>query len=343
MRHAMSEHTLHGAPTMQTAGNPRINRRIFLSAAGALANPATGIAQEASGYPSRPIRVVVGFAAGGLADITVRLVGEALSQRLGQQVVVDNHPGGAGTPAAMAAASAAPDGHTLSILSTGNAINKTLFRNLPYDPLADFVPVSCIANFDLLLLVAANSRLRSLADLLAAKRDGLAIGTISPGSTQNLAGEWLRVAIGADATIVPYRATADVLTAVQRDDVQIGFESYAAARSLLEGGQLRAIGSTGAKRSSLLPDVPTLQESGLASYAVVGWNALFAPARTPRPIVDILNRHVVEVLQTQEVKKRLLDLGIEPAPGTPEAMGELLRRDVATWASVIEKANIQRQ
>jgi len=343
MQRVMGDHTTRGVPAVQAAHNQRISRRRFLGAAGALVSPAAAVAQDASGYPSRPIRVVIGFAAGGLADITVRLIGEALSQLLGQQVVVDNRPGGAGTPAAMAAASAAPDGHTLSILSTGNAINKTLFRHLPYDPVADFVPVSCLANFDLLLLVAANSRLRSVADVLAAKREGLAIGTISPGSTQNLAGEWLRVAAGTDATIVPYRATADVLTAVQRDDVQIGFESYAAARSLLDGGQLRAIGSTGAKRSSLLPDVPTLQESGLADYAVVGWNALFAPARTPRPIVEALNRHVVDVLQTQEIKRRLLDLGIEPAPGTPEAMGELLRRDVATWANVIEKANIQRQ
>ena len=318
-------------------------RRQILAAAGAIASPSVARAQDAGGYPSRPIRIVVGFAAGGLADITVRIIGEALSQRLGQQIVIDNRPGGAGTPAAMAAASAAPDGHTLAVLSTGNAINKTLFRHLPYDPVVDFVPVSCLANFDLLLLVAASSRLRSVADVLSAKREGLAIGTISPGSTQNLAGEWLRVATGIGATIVPYRATADVLTAVQRDDVQVGFESYAAARSLLDGGQLRAIGSTGAKRSSLLPDIPTLQESGLADYAVVGWNALFAPARTPRPIVELLNRHVVDVLQTREVKMRLLDLGIEPAPGTAAAMGELLHRDVATWASVIEKANIQRQ
>jgi tripartite-type tricarboxylate transporter receptor subunit TctC len=343
MQRAVKDRALSSVGDAQATGICRIRRRCLVTGAGALAIPSSAFAQDPGGYPSKPIRVLVGFAAGGLADITVRIIGEALSRRVGQQVVIDNRPGGAGTPAAMAAASAAPDGYTLTILSTGNAVNKTLFRHLPYDPVTDFSPVSCLAIFDLLLLAAANSRFRTIADVLAAKRDGLAIGTISPGSTQNLAGEWMRVAAGMDATIVPYRSTAEVLTAVQRDDVQIGFESYAASRSLLDGGQLRAIGSTGSRRSTWLPDVPTLGESGLADYAVVGWNALFAPAHTPRPITELLNGHITEILQTQVVRSRLLELGIEPAPGTVDAMGELLRKDIAIWANVIEKANIQRQ
>lgn len=325
------------------AGPGPLPRRFLLAGAAALALPAIARAQATADYPSRPIRIVVGFAAGGLADITVRLVGEALAQRLGQQVVVDNRPGGGGTPAAMAAVSAPADGHTLAVLSTGNAINRTLLRGLPYDPVADFTPISVLVNFDLLLLVAAGSRLRSVADVLAAGRGGIAFGTISPGSTQNLAAQWLRVAAGIDATVVPYRSTPEVLTAVQRDDVQVGFESFAASRSLLEAGQLRVIGSTGARRSSLLPEVPTLRESGLADYAVVGWNALFAPARTPRPVITLLNRHLREILATPEIRSRLLGLGVEPAADTPEALGDLLRQDVATWASVIERANIQRQ
>lgn len=326
------------------AGPGSLPRRFLLTGATALALPAIARAQATADYPSRPIRIVVGFAAGGLADITLRLVGEALAQRLGQQVVVDNRPGGGGTPAAMAAVSAPADGHTLAVLSTGNAINRTLLRGLPYDPVADFTPISVLVNFDLLLLVAAGSRFRSVADVLTAGRGGgIAFGTISPGSTQNLAGQWLRVAAGIDATVVPYRSTPEVLTAVQRDDVQVGFESFAASRSLLEAGQLRAVGSTGARRSSLLPEVPTLRESGLADYAVVGWNALFAPARTPRPVITLLNRHLREILATPEIRSRLLGLGVEPAADTPEALGALLRQDVATWAGVIERANIQRQ
>lgn len=326
------------------AGPGSLPRRVLLAGATAQALPTIARAQATADYPSRPIRIVVGFAAGGLADITVRQVGEALGQRLGQQVVIDNRPGGGGTPAAMAAVSAPADGHTLAVLSTGNAINRTLLRGLPYDPVADFTPISVLVNFDLLLLVAAGSRLRNVADVLAAGRGGgIAFGTISPGSTQNLAGQWLRVAAGIDATVVPYRSTPEVLTAVQRDDVQVGFESFAASRSLLEAGQLRAVGSTGARRSSLLPEVPTLRESGLADYAVVGWNALFAPARTPRPVITLLNRHLREILATPEIRSRLLGLGVEPAADTPEALGDLLRQDVATWASVIERANIQRQ
>jgi tripartite-type tricarboxylate transporter receptor subunit TctC len=320
-------------------------RRTVLAGTLSLALPALARAQASVGYPSRPLRIVVGFGAGGLADITVRLVGEQLAERLGQQVVVDNRPGAGGALAASAAAAAAPDGHTLTVLSTGNAINRTLFRSLPYDPVADFAAITTLVTFDLLLLAGAASPFRSVADVLAAGRGGrsISIGTISAGSTQNLAGEWLRTAAGLDATIVPYRSTPEVLTAVQRGDVQLGFESYAAARGVLDGGQIRAIGSTGTARSSLLPALPTLRESGLADYAVVGWNALFVPSGTPRPVVELLNGHLVAILGMPAIKARLLGLGVEPAPATPEATEALLRQDIAVWARVIERAKIERQ
>jgi len=319
----------------------RVSRRALLG--GMVTLPLPAFAQS---YPSGSIRIIIGFGAGGLADLTVRLVGEQLSRRLGQQVVVDNRPGAGGGIAARAGADAPPDGQTLMVLSTGNAINKSLFRSLPYDPVADFAPISAMVAFDLLVLTAANSPLRSVADLLAAGRrggTGLNIATISPGSTQNLAGEWLRVAAGLDATVVPYRTTPEVLTAVQRGDAQIGFESFAAARGVIEGGQLRAIASTGEKRSTLLPDLPTLREQGLADYAVTGWNALFAPARTPRPIIERLNREIGEILAQPEMRGRVLALGVEPLANTPEAMGKLLADDIALWARVIERAGIEKQ
>jgi tripartite-type tricarboxylate transporter receptor subunit TctC len=318
-----------------------LRRRHALLAAAALP-----LAARAQSYPSGPIRIIIGFGAGGLADLTVRLVGEQLGRRLGQQVVVDNRPGAGGGIAARAAASAEPDGQTLMVLSTGNAINKSLFRSLPYDPVADFAPISAMVSFDLLMLTGVNSPLRSVRDVLAAGRrggGGLNIATISPGSTQNLAGEWLRVAAGLEATVVPYRTTPEVLTAAQRGDAQIAFESYAAARGAMEGGQVRAIASTGEKRSELLPNVPTLREEGLADYAVTGWNALFAPARTPRPVIELLNRHLGEILAQPEMRQRLLGLGVEPLANSPEAMGRLLRDDIALWARVIERAGIERQ
>lgn len=315
-------------------------RRLILGAAASLLPAAT----QAQGYPTGPVRIVVGFGAGGLADLTVRLVGEQLSRRIGQQVVVDNRPGAGGGIAARAAAMAEPDGHTLIVLSTGNAINRSLFRSLPYDPVADFTPISAMVSFDLILLTAANSRLRSVADVLEAGRRGrLVMASISPGSTQNLAAEWLRVAAGLEATVVPYRTTPDVLTAVQRGDADIAFESFAAARGVLEGGQLRAIASTGERRSALLPQLVTLRESGLPDYAVTGWNALFAPARTPPAIVALLNRHIADILAQPEISARLLGLGVEPAPNTPEAMGRLLREDIALWARIIERAGIEKQ
>jgi tripartite-type tricarboxylate transporter receptor subunit TctC len=153
----------------------------------------------------------------------------------------------------------------------------------------------------------------------------------------------LRTAAGLDATIVPYRSTPEVLTAVQRGDVQLGFESYAAAKGMLDGGQIRAIGSTGTSRSSLLPALPTLRESGLADYAMVGWNALFVPARTPPAVIELLNRHLMAVLAMPGIKTRLLELGVEPAPATPEATEALLRQDIAVWARVIEGTKIERQ
>ncbi len=327
---------------------PAHSRRSLMGIAGAVATAA--IARPggalAANYPSGPIRIIVGFGAGGLADLTVRLLGEQLARRLGQQVIVDNRPGAGGSVAARAAASAEPDGHTLMVLSTGNAINKSLFRSLPYDPVTDFAPISTLVTFDLLMLTGADSPLRNVRDVLSAGRrgrGGLAIATVSPGSTQNLAAEWLRVAADLDATVVPYRTTPEVLTAAQRGDAQLAFESFAAARSMLEGGRIRAIASTGERRSELLPEVPTLREEGLADYAVTGWNALFAPVRTPRPVVELLNRNIAEILAQPEIRARILGLGVEPTVNSPEDTGLLLRNDIAQWARVIERAGIEKQ
>ena len=326
-------------------GKRASRRGVLRGAALAAAWPMAGQAQTGA-YPNGPIRIIIGFGSGGLADVTVRLVGEKLAARLGQPVVVENRPGAGGSLAARAAATAEPNGQTLIVISTGNAINKSLFRSLPYDPVRDFTPITALVSFDLLLLTAADSPLRSVQDVLAAGRPGgrgLVIATISAGSTQNLAAEWLKSAAGLDTTIVTYRNTGEVLTAVQRGDAQIGFKSYAAARGVIDGGLLRPVASTGERRSVLLPELPTLREAGLGDYAVTGWNALFAPAGTPAPVIALLNRQIAAVLALPEMRDRLLGLGVEPAPNTPEAMGELLRQDIATWARVIDAAGIERQ
>jgi tripartite-type tricarboxylate transporter receptor subunit TctC len=322
------------------------SRRRFIAALSqgtlALAMARPGLAQ--AGYPNRPIRIIVGFGAGGLADITMRIVADKLAERLGQRVIIDNRPGGGGVAAAQAVATAPPDGYTLIVLSIGNAISVGLFKSLPFDPVKDFVPVSSVAYFDLLLLVNASSPIKTVSDLLAeAKKPGnrINIGTINPGSSQNLSAELFKSVAGIDATIVPHRSTPEVLTALLRGDVAVGVESYAALKGPIDDGQIRAIASSGPARS--LPNVPTVQESGLASYDVTGWNAIFAPAATPRDVVELLNREIVAIVAMPDVKQRILDLGTEPRASTPEEIGTRLKDDIRKWSAVIERAGIEKR
>jgi putative tricarboxylic transport membrane protein len=298
---------------------------------------------QPSSYPDRPIRIVIGFGPGGLADITMRLVGQKLTEITGQQVVIENRPSAGGVVAASAVTSARPDGYTLFVLSSGIAISRSLIKTMPFDPVADFAPISTVAYFDLLILAAAQSPLRSVGDVIAAARANpgrFNVGTINPGSTQNLSAELLKAATGVNMTVVPYRSTPEVLTALLRDDVQIMIESYAALKASIDDGRVRAIAGTGEARSPTLPDVPTLRESGV-SAEVVGWNALVAPAQTPRSIIELLNRHVTTIVAQPDFRQRLIELGTEARASTPEELGSRLSADIEKWAAVIKQAGIE--
>jgi putative tricarboxylic transport membrane protein len=300
-------------------------------------------AQAQPSYPDRPIRIVIGFGPGGLADITMRLVGQKLTELTGQQVVIENRPSAGGIVAASAVTSARPDGYTLFVLSSGIAISRSLIKTMPFDPVADFAPISTVAYFDLLILVPAQSPLRSVNDVTAAARANpgrFNVGTINPGSTQNLSAELLKAATGVNMTIVPYRSTPEVLTALLRDDVHIMIESYAALKAPIDDGRVRPIAATGETRSPVLPNVPTLRESGLGAE-VVGWNALVAPAQTPRPIVELLNRHVTTIVAQPDFRQRLIELGTEARASTPEELGARLSADIDKWAAVIKQAGIE--
>ena len=218
-------------------------------------------------YPNRPIRVVIPFGPGGFADITMRLVGQKLAERTGQQVVIENRPSAGGIVAANAVTAAQPDGYTLFVLSSGIALSKSLLKTMPFDPETAFAPISTMALFDLLLLVKADSPMRTHQGRArrprAAIRAKFNIGTINPGSTQNVTAELLRSATGIPMTIVPHRNTAEVLTSLLRGDTQIGVESYAALKSPIDAGQIRAIAASGGKRSPMQPNVPTLKEGGI--------------------------------------------------------------------------------
>jgi tripartite-type tricarboxylate transporter receptor subunit TctC len=311
----------------------------LLISVGALLGPAS--AQPS--YPDRPIRIVIGFGPGGLADITMRLLGRKLTERTGQQVTIENRPGAGGVVAVSAVSSAPPDGYTLFVLSSGIAISKSLLKVMPFDPVTAFAPVSTVAYFDLLILTRAQSPLRTMNDVLAAARASpgrFNVGTINPGSTQNLSAELLRSATGAEMTIVPYRSTPEVLTALLRDDVAIAVESYAALKAAIDDGQIRAIATTGETRSPMQPNVPTLRELGIAAE-VVGWNALVAPAHTPPDIVATLNRHIGAIVAMPDFRQRLLDLGTEARASTPAELGARLATDIDKWAAVIKQAGIE--
>ena len=299
-----------------------------------------------AGYPDRSVRIVLPFAAGGVADITARVIAEKLGNRLGQRFYVENQAGAGGIVAAKTVISSAPDGYTLALLSNGTAVSVSLFKKLPYDPLKDFAPISSLGNFDFVFATAASSQFKTLSDFIAAARakpGALNVGTINVGSTQNLSAELFKTAAGIDFTIIPYRGTPEIQVALLQGDVAIMVDSYSAMKGNLADSKLRALASSGARRSEATPDMATVRESGVTDYDVVSWNALFAPAGTPPEIIKTLNSALREILADADVRKRLLDLGIEAKVSTPEELSDRLKSDIDKWGKVIEKAGIEKQ
>jgi len=317
----------------------RILTLLAVLLAGAAALPASAQAP----YPNRPIRVVIPFGPGGFADITMRVVGQKLSERTGQQVVIENRPSAGGIVAAAAVTSAQPDGYTLFVLSSGIALSKSLLKTMPFDPQTAFASVSTMALFDLLLLVKADSPMKGVRDALDTARSDPSkfnIGTINPGSTQNVTAELLRSTTAIPFSIVPHRNTAEVLTSLLRGDTQIAVESYAALKSPIDGGQIRAISASGGTRSPMQPNVPTLREGGLDAV-VEGWNSLVAPANTPKDVIATLNGHVRAIVESDDFKNRMFALGGEPKAGTPEELDARLKSDIDMWAAVVKKAGLE--
>ncbi len=310
-----------------------------------LAMSIAGAAFAQGPFPQQPVRIVVPFGPGGLADITMRLLGERMSPLLGKQVVIENMPGAGGVTAAMAVKKAKPDGHTLLVVVNGTAIAKSLFKQLPYDAQADFAPVSLVTYFDLLVL-ADGKRYATLADLVRAAKANpgkLNFATINPGSTQNLSALLFKSVAGIDVTVVPFKTSSDAATAVIAGNADAVFESYAAMKGLVSGGRLKPLASTAAKSFGYLPKLPTVIEAGVPGYEVSGWNALAAPAGTPADVVAILNRHVNTVISQGDFKARMLDSGTLAYAGTPEELRKQLADDIAKWRTVIEKAGIPQQ
>jgi len=300
----------------------------------------------AQSYPTRSVRLLVPFAAGGVADITARVVSQEMSAAMGQQLLIENRPSAGGIVASEAVAKADADGYTLLFITNGNAVSASLFKSLPYDAVGDFAPVSTVGFFDLVLVVDSASKIGSVRELLAyskANPNKLNVGTINPGSTQNLAAELFKSMSGIDAQVVPFKATPAVITALKANDVQVAFEILAPVLAQIKGGTLKALAVTSEKRFAGLPDVPTVAESGVVGYQASSWNGIAAPAKTPRPVIERLNREVNAAVAAPEVRKRLGELGVEARAGTPEALRELLVSEIAKWKAVIERAKIEKQ
>jgi tripartite-type tricarboxylate transporter receptor subunit TctC len=324
---------------------PRILLAIVLAGL-ALSTLTASQARAQAKYPDRAVRIVLPFAAGGVADITARIVAEKLGDRFGQRFYVENQPGAGGIAAARTVISSTPDGHTLAMLTNGTAISVSLFKKLPFDTLKDFEPISSLGFFDFILATGANSEFKTLGDFIAAakaKPGALNVGTINVGSTQNLSAELFKTAADIDFTIVPFRATPEVTVSLLQGDIALMIDSYAAMKGNLADKKFRALASSGPKRSGSTPDIVTVQEGGVGSYDVVSWNALFAPAGTPPEIIGAINGALRDILADADVKKRLLELGVEAKASTPQEISDRLKSDIDKWQKVIEKAGIQRQ
>jgi tripartite-type tricarboxylate transporter receptor subunit TctC len=304
------------------------------------------VAWGAESYPARPIRFLVPFGPGGVGDITARVVAQKMGELLGQQVITDNRPGAGGIVASQVVAKAEPDGYTILLLNNQHAISMALFKSLPYDTLRDFAPVGSLGTFSLVLMVNPDSPLKSVKDLIASAKSNpgkLNVGTIAIGATQHLSTELFKSMAGVNWVHVPYTNTGLLLAGLRSNSVHVAFEFIAPVVGQIRAGQFRALAVTTRNRYSGLPGVPTVQESGVPGFDVSSWNGIGVPAKTPRPVIDRLNRALNEALASSDVKQRLEEQAVDTFPSTPEAYRKHIAAEIAKWTKVIETAKIPKQ
>ena len=320
-----------------------IDRRRLLHLAGAAALPVLPRVARAQAYPSRPVRLIVGFAAGSAIDISARLIAQWLSVHLGQPFVVENRPGASANLATEAVVRAAPDGYTLLATGTFNAVNATLYRNLSFDFIRDIAPVAGIARTAGVMIVSPTLAVASVAEFIAyakARPGKINLASTGPGSAPGLYGELFKSLAGLDLTTVNYRGSAPALSDLMAGEVQVMLDVVSSAMGLIKAGKLRPLGVTTTIRSAMLPDVPTIAES-LPGYEASGWQGLGAPKSTPAAIVDALNTSVNAALADPTFTARLTDLGIAPFPGSPAEIGKFIVDYTEKWAKVIRAAGIK--
>ncbi len=318
-------------------------RSLLIRSVAALAFAAS-FATAADDYPVRAVRVIVPFAPGGGTDVVGRILAVHLTQRLGQSFIIDNRPAGSGIIGADLVARAQPDGYTLLFAFSSLSSSAKLFDKLPYDPIADFAPVALATTSPLVLFVHPSVPAKDLREFIAyakANPGKLNYGSSGPGSSPHLATELLLSLTGMQMTHVAYKGIAPAITAQLANEVQMSFTPIAVGMPHAKAGRLRAIGQAGLKRSVAVPDVPTLDESGLPGFEVIGWWGMLAPAKTPRPVVSRLNREVRAVLDIAEVRRNLIDQGMDPAGGTPEEFAALIKSDMDKWGDIGKRLGVR--
>ena len=293
-------------------------------------------------WPSKPIKWVVPFAPGGTTDILARTIGEKLTLALGQPVIIENKPGAGGGVGAEFTAKSAADGYTImgGTIST-HAINASLYKGLPYDPVKDFVPITLIARVPNMLVVNPDipaKNVTELITLLKANPGKYSFASSGNGTSQHLSGELFKSMAGVDMQHIPYKGSPPALQDVVGGQVAMTFDNITTAWPLAKGGKLRALAVTTAKRSAVAPNVPTLSESGLAGYEVGSWQGVFAPAGTPPAIVKRLNAEIVKIINMPDVKEKLIGLGAEPVGNTSEEFAALVKTEVVKWAEVVKQS-----
>jgi tripartite-type tricarboxylate transporter receptor subunit TctC len=310
------------------------------------AAPCALAAEPQNQYPTRPVRMVVGFAAGGATDLFARIVAQRLTERWGQQIVVDNRTGAGGSLGTAIVAKAQPDGYTLAVISSSHMINASLYKSLPFDPIADFDGVAMICGITNVLAVNPSLPAKSVTEFIAlAKTKPGAINFASGGvgSSSHLAGELFKSMAGIQIVHVPYKGTADALRDLISGQVQSTVDAVSALLPHINKGALRALGVGDLRRMPQLPDVPTIAESGLPGFEYAAIVGILAPARTPREVVANLNREISEILNTPEIGARFAEMGARPALMTPQQLNTLVKNDVARFARIIKSAGVQTQ
>jgi tripartite-type tricarboxylate transporter receptor subunit TctC len=316
---------------------------LTVCAACALGAAPAALAQSHA-YPTKIIRLIVGFPPGGATDITARLVGQKMAASLGQNILIDNRPGANSNIGTEAAARAAPDGYTLLMCTIASTINHSLYKNLPFDLLKDFTPVTQTTSVQSFLAIHPSLPVRSVKELIAlakAKPGTLNFASSGTGGSPHLAGEMFKLMAGVDMVHVPYKGTAPELNDLLAGNVKIAFETTPALLPHVKEGKLIALAVNSAKRTPLLPNVPTMAEAGLAGFEMSSWNGLLVPARTPKAIVTRLHKEAVQALQAPEVSEKLSGLGADPVGSAPEQFAAFMQAETKKWARVIREANIK--